>query len=414
MSFSVLRSLHPSFNWQDSDRIRVLYGPMRNREINPESYDAKVNFWKDMIDRWAESNRRVAFTADELESAFADDAGERPHCLREVIAASGFRREQEAWQAGRTWGQAIGGMVKMASKSILASVWNAEDFGSVRFIVSEERVKTATRKVLKTLCELQTGHAVGEAKILPRQEVMAELGSRISVESDQNLCLSYLISEGLVGRARVGEVEYYKVPLKETKTRFTEEDQGVLGMQLAKKDVAKKLEVGQAAYLASREEAKTALKVGQRARARVVLRRAKRQEASMLKLENVLQNLDSVLDRIEMAKTEEQVVKSYRAGLEVLREQLKTPEMGLDNVAALVADIGDAVEKGEALADAIASPAAVVGGESDEELEAELERLLKNDEDDEMIRTLEGLKVHDKDLEHSTSESGKSKVLLPS
>ena len=57
---------------------------------------------------------------------------------------------RSAWER-RTWGQALGGIVKKASKSVLTSVLGAEDFDNVRFAVSEESVKRTAVKMLEVV-----------------------------------------------------------------------------------------------------------------------------------------------------------------------------------------------------------------------------------------------------------------------
>ena len=37
------------FDWGDADRVQVLYAPMRSRDLNPESHDAKVRLAKVQI-----------------------------------------------------------------------------------------------------------------------------------------------------------------------------------------------------------------------------------------------------------------------------------------------------------------------------------------------------------------------------
>ena len=57
---------------------------------------------------------------------------------------------RSAWER-RTWGQALGGIVKKASQSVLTSVLGAEDFDNVRFAVSEESVKRTAAKMLEAV-----------------------------------------------------------------------------------------------------------------------------------------------------------------------------------------------------------------------------------------------------------------------
>ena len=46
---SEVRDLNPGFDWGDADRVQVLYAPMRSRDLNPESHDAKVRLAKVQI-----------------------------------------------------------------------------------------------------------------------------------------------------------------------------------------------------------------------------------------------------------------------------------------------------------------------------------------------------------------------------
>ena len=54
------------------------------------TFSIKVKFWVDMIERWADRNKRATFRPAELRGALAG-----PHCLREVIEAAKFRREED-------------------------------------------------------------------------------------------------------------------------------------------------------------------------------------------------------------------------------------------------------------------------------------------------------------------------------
>ena len=54
------------------------------------TFTIKVKFWADMIERWADRNKRATFRPAELRGALAG-----PHCLREVIEAAKFRREED-------------------------------------------------------------------------------------------------------------------------------------------------------------------------------------------------------------------------------------------------------------------------------------------------------------------------------
>ena len=62
----------------------------------------------------------------------------------------------------RTWGQALGGIVKKAGMSVLTSVLGgAEDTDNVRFAVSEVSTKNAAAKMLDAVQKAENGHDLG-------------------------------------------------------------------------------------------------------------------------------------------------------------------------------------------------------------------------------------------------------------
>ena len=65
----------------------------------------------------------------------------------------------------RTWGQALGGIVRKASKSVLTNVLGgAEDVDNVRFAVSEELAKNAAAKMLDAVQKAENGHDLGASE----------------------------------------------------------------------------------------------------------------------------------------------------------------------------------------------------------------------------------------------------------
>ena len=35
--------------WADDQRMSVLFAPLRAKELNPESWNSKVNFWSNLV-----------------------------------------------------------------------------------------------------------------------------------------------------------------------------------------------------------------------------------------------------------------------------------------------------------------------------------------------------------------------------
>lgn len=56
--------------WSDDTRMDVLFSPFRPRKVNPENYDGKLKFWKDMIVRFCNEKGSPCVCQRELKWAF--------------------------------------------------------------------------------------------------------------------------------------------------------------------------------------------------------------------------------------------------------------------------------------------------------------------------------------------------------
>ena len=70
--------------WTDNERMKVMFAPMRPKELNPESWNCKMEFWKSLIARWCLENEICGISIDLLQKAFTRE-GTVPYCLKEVI-----------------------------------------------------------------------------------------------------------------------------------------------------------------------------------------------------------------------------------------------------------------------------------------------------------------------------------------
>lgn len=70
--------------WKNDERMDRLFAPFRTRSVNPESYDIKIAFWKDMIRRYCEYNGSPNFSKSEVQKAF-QRKGKVPYDLDTVL-----------------------------------------------------------------------------------------------------------------------------------------------------------------------------------------------------------------------------------------------------------------------------------------------------------------------------------------
>lgn len=70
--------------WNDKERRTALFAPFRNRNLNPEHYDNKMEFWQKLIAEYGRFKGEATFSKLELLHAFSEDQ-QAPNCLDTVI-----------------------------------------------------------------------------------------------------------------------------------------------------------------------------------------------------------------------------------------------------------------------------------------------------------------------------------------
>lgn len=70
--------------WNDKERRTALFAPFRNRCLNPEHYDNKMEFWQNLIAEYVRFQGKPTFSKLELQNVFTHDQ-QIPSCLDFVI-----------------------------------------------------------------------------------------------------------------------------------------------------------------------------------------------------------------------------------------------------------------------------------------------------------------------------------------
>lgn len=70
--------------WKDEARLNVLFAPIRPRSVNPQDWDSKYTFWKNLINTYCNCNNVFTFKLSELQGAFKKN-GRTPSCLGIVV-----------------------------------------------------------------------------------------------------------------------------------------------------------------------------------------------------------------------------------------------------------------------------------------------------------------------------------------
>ena len=75
---------YPS-EWIDNQVMDVMFSPFRdNRDVNPQSWDSKIHFWSDMVQRRCSKQKSLVFNARQLPEMFERN-GRVPACMNVVL-----------------------------------------------------------------------------------------------------------------------------------------------------------------------------------------------------------------------------------------------------------------------------------------------------------------------------------------
>ena len=61
-----IEKARPDIDWEDCDRIKFLYGPFREKSVNPVSYDEKMKFWQETIEKYLEVKQTFRFNVKDM------------------------------------------------------------------------------------------------------------------------------------------------------------------------------------------------------------------------------------------------------------------------------------------------------------------------------------------------------------
>lgn len=71
--------------WSDDQKMSVMFSVFRDKSVNPLSWEQKMNFWQETIERYCEKNDLVIVLPSTLPTYFTRK-GRTPQCLDVVIA----------------------------------------------------------------------------------------------------------------------------------------------------------------------------------------------------------------------------------------------------------------------------------------------------------------------------------------
>ncbi|XP_021951406.1 charged multivesicular body protein 7 [Folsomia candida] len=366
-----------------SDRVNALYSPFRPRPLNPESFDLKLKFWTKALDEWVTFSERLTFTLKEVQKGMMI-AQKTPACLEDVlefcakdgsiVSTKEFYDTLSASISWVAWGQVNAKrLVGKVIPSLPAAPWTYFTRGKTP---PEQRYVHVGH--LKDLVDTLSKSAPLRNRLLSLDTFTALVTSQtgISDPGELSILLDYLRARKLIEVDKVGKED---VVIFGDSLKISDVDKGRYDVKRSIEIHEERLEEVHVQMEEAVMRAKDALKQGRRAKAKYELKKKKMLEARADKLLSVVDSLTVIGMRLDEAESDAQILQAYQSGKQALADVLKKNNLTVDAVTEAMLDVQEVLEESGEVSAAISQP--LDGGQTDdlEELDAELDALLKED-----------------------------------
>lgn len=370
---------------------------------NPESYEAKLNFWMQAIEKWMDANETFKFRISDIVEDFQANS-RKPLCLNEVVlhmkdntkilvdSRDYFKGLQE------TWSDVPWRLVK-ASTSYLFSALSPkskdqrkQDLNQTEFI----HIQKLEHRAEKLLHQIQD---VGN--------VYCKKSDIFNTDANADLLLRYMKIINMVDLTDIDSDVY----IKHGEDKFNESDVAIIKLELMIEHLEEVLVDMDHKSREKKVELKACIAKGQaRNKAKSICRQVKHLSMDMDKKSKTLDNLKSVLNSIQDAQENKKVIETLRVAKQALHKELQ--EQDVDKVHDLIDDIKELVGNKEDVNQALSQAAIDDSIINDEELEDELKQILEDENERELQQALDRLVIENRDPEaesHPTTSSPKKK-----
>lgn len=375
----------------DEMRMNALYNAFRNKNLNPEGYNTKMETWINVIDNYCMKYKKISFTQSDLERAFERN-NSRPQCLETVLAEmsrqsiiktrSDFESSLSSWSS---WGFNL--LVKKPMSwgwSMLSqSIFGPNEATPVQY-VNEAAFKEVSSLVLQKLESIINA----SNNMNTMQEVKMFHNKCLDLCSDFQmfrLILSYLASKDKIvlfnedGQSYIKLLGVHTTSVDKSKPPVTKVDLGVVKLQNTLEKVQEEIETHESEMEDLRSEASAALKAGKKSKAKALLVKKQRIDKTLQQKLKAAENIEGMLHQLENSVTNQGVMEALKAGVQAHKEAAGGG-MTIDKIDQTLEEIEDAFEEQKDIAEAMGRSVTGFNVDvNDADLEEELDLLLELD-----------------------------------
>ncbi|VDN37081.1 unnamed protein product [Gongylonema pulchrum] len=179
----VSKGFFPSI-WANDDEMTGLMSMIKSREVNPNDYERKIDFWSDMVAKSCSFERNPVFNIDTLKRRFRRD-DQIPSSLDVVVMSmDDYNGRSQNW-------------FQRGYKAVVGSIWGASGDSQMDYV----HLPTIHEQAERVLEFFRREYAVDDdilPEIVDSAEFYRECKSMFANKRAYDLCLAELVHRGEV------------------------------------------------------------------------------------------------------------------------------------------------------------------------------------------------------------------------
>ncbi|KAH7717176.1 Protein T24B8.2 [Aphelenchoides avenae] len=368
--------------WDSDEAMCGLMSLPKARQVNPTNYDRVMRFWQEVIADYCRYEKKCVVSLRELKDKFR-----RGHLLPSPLQAAIedmhrsqlIRTSEEIQQRNQGWMQWGASFFKPTS-------WISTIQGDLS---SARLVHVPTMKALadELLDFYRRHYELADCPEVVDYEELRERSSHIVSPESFDLVVDELVyrGEASVGSTKNGEkVLKFKDQGSRGPARFTEADASVHEIRRALQKLENEIEKLQVRQKNYKEQARLALRSGDKSAAMRHMRASKRSEKEIIDKDNQCQRLLGMLQSLVQTKETRELLDVYRDSSRAFKESLKRQGLDIKNVDETMDSVHDAMDDYREIEETIRDGMANLSGATAEDmsaLESELNELIAQDKE---------------------------------
>lgn len=358
----------------------------RPKQVNPDQYNFKMIFWKEMIERYCEYKGSSTFTIQELKEVFKRK-GTSPYCLNDVvnqmISEQNVQDKESFMSSPQSWTQwTIGKITSPVSWSfnkLREKVWGSSAPDTV-FL---------SKNVLKNQAKILQNHvrnAHSYNNIISMDELMKSSEDIDGLSRNGILMtlqyLSTVEKSVYIEETQESSQHHQKILMKfsqpqQVATPITQLERSVYNLETTEKFLISAIDKKEIQLNDVLNNVKVCLKDGKKQMAKTHLRKKHLLENDITKTLNILENIQAMLQRVHNSKSDKEILQTYKLGTEGIKHIFTDSGINIDNIYDVIEDMKDVLDNQDELQNVISAP--LREDIDDAELEAELKELVESE-----------------------------------